>query len=447
VTTALARSIRLPHAVALVIGIIVGASIFVQPSEISRLTPGFTAMLLAWAAAGALTLAGALICAELATAYPRTGGVYVFLRELYSPAVGFLWGWAMFWSMHSGIIAAIAMVFARYATPLVGLDERAARPVALAGVVMLSAVNYAGVRAGSRVQAWLTWIKVGAVVVLAAVLFAWVGTHGAVSKTLPPSLSAEALRAKAEGGRDIANFLLAIAAGLFAFGGWHMVTYSTGETVDARRTIPRALVAGTLAVTAIYMALNAAYVLVLPMDRVLASPRIAADAVAVVGGQGAAAAIGALVALSSFGAMNGIILAGPRVYLAMAEDGVAFTSLGAVHPRFRTPHVAIAAQGVWTCVLVLTGTYRGLFTRVVYTEWIFFGLLAAGLIRARARQPYAPAFRVRPVPLLPAVFAGACLLIVVNQIAAQPLDSAIGLLIVAAGIPVYLVWRARRARA
>jgi basic amino acid/polyamine antiporter, APA family len=435
VTTALAQTIRLPHAIALVVGIIVGASIFVQPSEVSRLTPGFAAMLFAWTAAGALTLVGALICAELATAYPRTGGVYVFLRELYSPAVGFLWGWAMFWSMHSGIIAAIATVFARYVTPLLSLDERAARPVALAGVLVLSAVNYAGVRAGSRLQAWMTWIKVGAVVVLAAMLFAWVAAHGPVGRQmdLPP-----------EGGSHVANFLLAIAAGLFAFGGWHMVTYSTGETVDARRTIPRALIVGTLAVTAIYVALNAAYALVLPMDRVLASPRIAADAAAVVGGPRAAAAIGTLVALSSFGAMNGIILAGPRVYLAMAEDGLLFKSFAAVHPRFRTPHVAIAAQGLWAGVLVLTGTYRGLFTRVVYTEWIFFGLLAVGLIRARARRGYAAAFRLRPVPLLPAVFATACLLIVINQLVAQPLDSLIGLLIIAAGVPVYVVWRARQ---
>jgi APA family basic amino acid/polyamine antiporter len=329
-------------------------------------------------------------------------------------------------------------VFARYATPLLSLDDRATRPLALAGVLVLSAVNYAGVKAGSRLQAWITWIKVGAVVLLVAVLFGWVAAHGPVGNLpaqfeLPP-----------KGGSHLANFLLAIAAGLFAFGGWHMVTYSTGETVDARRTIPRALVIGTVAVSAIYMALSAAYVLVLPLDRVLASPRIAADAVAVVGGPRAAAAIAALVALSSFGAMNGIILAGPRVYLAMADDGLVFRSFGAVHPRFRTPHVAIAAQALWTCVLVLTGTYRGLFTRVVYTEWIFFGLLAAGLIRARARGSYTPVFRVRPAPLLPAVFALACLLVVVNQVAAQPFDSAIGLLIVAAGIPVYLVWRGRR---
>ncbi|PYR76868.1 MAG: hypothetical protein DMF86_11145 [Acidobacteria bacterium] len=407
-------------------------------------------MLFAWAAAGALTLAGALICAELATAFPETGGVYVFLRELYSPAAGFLWGWAMFWSMHSGIIAAIAMVFARYFIPLVSLDEHATRPVALAAVVALSAINYAGVRLGSGLQAWITWIKIGAVVVLLAMLFGWVATHGNVRSPvdLPPEGGTHGVGwyswLPPSGGRDAASFLLAIAAGLFAFGGWHMVTYSMGETVDARRTIPRALIAGTLAVTAIYMALNAAYVLVLPMDRVLASPRIAADAAAAAGGSAAATAIAALVVVSSFGAMNGIVLAGPRVYLAMAQDGLLFKRFGAVHPRFRTPHVAIAAQGIWTCVLVLTGTYRGLFTRVVYTEWIFFGLLAVGLILARGRGGYAPTFRVRPVPLLPVVFAIACALIVLNQLAAQPLDSLIGLLIVAAGIPVYVVWRARR---
>src|SRR5437773_7556944 len=184
----LTRSIGLMQATAMVVGTIVGSSIFVQPSEVSRAVPSFWGMLLVWTVSGALTWFGASVCAELASAFPRTGGVYVFLRELYSPAAGFLWGWAMFWSMHSGIIAAIAMVFARYFIPLVSLDEHATRPVALAAVVALSAINYAGVRLGSGLQAWITWIKVGAVVVLLAMLFGWVATHGNVRSPvdLPP---------------------------------------------------------------------------------------------------------------------------------------------------------------------------------------------------------------------------------------------------------------------
>jgi APA family basic amino acid/polyamine antiporter len=424
----LSRSIRLPHATALVIGIIVGASIFVQPSEVSRLVPGVGGMLAVWIAAGALTLVGALICAELSSAFPETGGVYVFLRELFSPAAAFLWGWAMFWSMHSGIIAAIATVFGRYLAALLGTGDAAVRPLAIAAILLPSLVNYFGVRPGSRLQAAVTWIKLAAIAGLVALLFGWASTQEAAISNPPSSTT-------------IGNFLLAVGAGLFAFGGWHMVTYSAGETEDARRTIPRALLLGTLTVTAAYMALNAAYLAVLPAERVLSSSRVAADAAAAAAGPRAAALVAALVVVSAFGAVNGIILAGPRVYLAMARDGLAPRWIGDVHERFRTPHHAIVAQAIWASLLVLTGTYRGLFTRVVYTEWIFFGALAIGLLIARRRPHYEPAFRLPAVPVLPALFAAGCALIVVEHVAAAPIESLIGLSMVAAGLPVYAITR------
>ena len=423
---ALSRAIRLPHATALVIGIIIGASIFVQPSEVSRLAPGFRSMLLVWIAAGALTLVGALICAELASAFPETGGVYVFLSKLFSPAVGFLWGWAMFWSMHSGIIAAIATVFARYLAALAGAGDWAIRPLAVGGILLLSTVNYVGVRPGSRLQAFVTWVKLGAIAGLVALLFGSAAAHGAVAQAAAP---APATR----------DFLLAVGAGLFAFGGWHMVTYSAGETEDPRRTIPRALMLGTLTVTAIYIALNSAYLAVLPVNRVLSSPRVAADAAEAVAGPHASAIVAALVVVSAFGAMNGIILAGPRVYLAMARDGLAFRWVEAVHRIFRTPHHAILAQAIWSSFLVLTGTYRSLFTRVVYTEWLFFGALAVGLLRARRRPGYRPTFTLPLGPALPVLFAAACVMIVIDQIASAPLESLIGLSIVAVGLPAYML--------
>src|SRR5262245_62126503 len=195
-------------ATAMVVGTIVGSSIFVQPSEVSRAVPSFGGMLLVWIAAGALTWFGASICAELSSAMPRTGGVYVFLREMFSPAAGFLWGWAMFWSMHSGIIAAIAMVFGRYFATIVPLGDRGIRLVAVAGILVLSAVNYVGVRPGSSVQTALTIAKVAAISVLLVLLFS-LGTP-----QLPAAL----------GGVEPRSFLRALVAGLFAFGGWHMVT-------------------------------------------------------------------------------------------------------------------------------------------------------------------------------------------------------------------------------
>jgi len=417
----------------MVVGTIIGASIFVQPSLVSGAVPSVPGMLLVWAAAGVLTLIGALVTAELASAFPGTGGVYVFLRESYSPAVGFLWCWAMFWSMHTGIIAAIAMVCARYIGFFIPLDDTGLRVVAIIAILLFSAINYVGVRHGTAVQTAFTAVKIAAVVLIA---FAGLVVAGAV----PPPSTASAPTIIP----SLRSFVSATVAGLFAFGGWHMVTYTGDETVDARRTIPRALVIGTLAVTASYIAVNAAYLAVLSPAAVAASNRVAADFADRVLGTGGAAAMSALVILSTLGAMTGIILTGPRVYLAAANDGLLTEWIGAVHPRFGTPHHAIMLQAVWASVLVATGTYRALFTRVVYTEWIFFGLMTAGIFVLRRRAGYAPAYRAWGYPILPLLFIGATAVIVVNQLAADPIESATGLLIVLAGLPVYYLRTARR---
>jgi APA family basic amino acid/polyamine antiporter len=409
----------------MVVGTIVGASIFVQPSEVSRAVPNFTGMLLVWVVAGALTWFGASICAELTSAYPRTGGVYVFLREMFSPAVGFLWGWAMFWSMHSGSIAAIDMVFGRYASTIVPMGDLGIRLTAVGAILALSVVNYFGVRPGSALQTTLTIAKVGAIVVLCGLLI-WLGT---------PRVPAGETVIQPGG------FLRALVAGLFAFGGWHMVTYAADETRNPERTIPRALMLGTALVVVIYLLLNAAYLLVLPLEKVLTSTHIAFDATEATAGPRAASAISLLVLVSSFGGMSGIILAGPRVYLAMANDGLLFTWMGRVHPIHKTPWVAIAAQAAWSSALVLTGTYGVIVSRVVYTEWIFFCALALGAIRYRWLATYRPSFLAAGFPVVPVLFALMCLAIVVNQIVGDPRNSLFGLAIVIAGLPVYFVWR------
>jgi APA family basic amino acid/polyamine antiporter len=430
VSIKLTRSIGLTQATAMVVGTIVGSSIFVQPSEVSRAVPSFAGMLLVWVAAGVLTWFGASICAELTSAYPRTGGVYVFLREMFSPAAGFLWGWAMFWSMHSGIIAAIAMVFGRYAATIVPMGDLGVRLTAVVGIVGLSAINYVGVRPGSAVQTGLTIAKLGAIVLLLALLF-----------------GAGALHAQGAGGElHVGGFFRGLVAGLFAFGGWHMVTYAAEETRDPERTIPRALMLGTAVVVVTYLGLNAAYLLVLPFSRVLTSTHIAYDATLTAAGPTAASAISILVIVSSLGANSGIILAGPRVYYAMAEDGLLFRWMGAVHPTYRTPYIAILAQAIWSSVLVLTGTYGSLVSRVVYTEWIFFGALALGTLVLRRGRGYAPAFRAAGFPAAPIVFAVICLAMAVNQIVADPFNGLWGLGLVLFGLPVYFVWRRLHAR-
>jgi len=236
------------------------------------------------------------------------------------------------------------------------------------------------------------------------------------------------------------DFLTALMAGLFAFGGWHMVTYNSEETIDPRRNIPRALVLGTLIVTACYVAMNAVYLYVLPLDTVAASTRVAADAADALLGFGGGAGMSAIVMFSTFGALSGIILAGPRVYYAMARDGLLFGWLGEIHPRFRTPHRAILFQAVWASILVSTGTYRELFRRVIYTEWFFFGLMAIGLFILRRRPELSRAYSAWGYPYLPALFVLSSFAIVLNQIVSSPWQSAMGLGLVLTGLPVYYLW-------
>jgi basic amino acid/polyamine antiporter, APA family len=406
------RPIGLLHATAMVVGIIIGAAIFVQPSEINRHVPTVPGVLSVWIAAGILTLFGALVCAQLSAAFPRTGGVYVFLKETLSPAFGFLWGWAMFWSAHSGIIAASSVILARYVAWFIPLDDTGIRAVAIAGIVTFSFVNYLGVRQGSMLQTVVTISKVVAILILLG-MAAFLATPAPHSPTAPPPPPA-----------PFREFVLAVSAALFAFGGWHMVTYTAGETRDPVRTIPRALLIGTLTVTALYVLLNAAYLYLLPISRVIASPRVAADAAQAVAGPRGASLISALVILSTTGVLNGVILAGPRTYYAMAREGLAFRWLASLRH-------AIVLQALWSCILVATGTYRALFTRVIYTEWLFFALMAIGLMRLRGRLAF-----------VPVTFAIAAVIVAAIQIAADPMQAATGLLIVVLGLPVYRYWHA-----
>jgi len=295
-------------------------------------------------------------------------------------------------------------------------------------------VNYCGVKPGSALQAWFTLGKIVAIGALLAALLLF-GKTGAAHANAPPALAA---------GVPLRQFLLAISAGLFAFGGWHMVTYTSEETRHPERNIPLALMAGTLIVTICYIALNAAYYRALPIAQVMHSTRIAADAAEAAVGPRGGRAISVLVIFSAFGAANGIVLAGPRVYFAMARDGLLFRWVAAVHPRFHTPHRAIVLQAIWASVLVATGSYRTLFTRVIYTEWLFFGLMALGLFVLRRRPGYSPSFRARGYPILPALFALAAFAIVANQVISDPVHGAIGLGFVALGWPVYYLWSRKK---
>lgn len=423
----LKRAIRLPHATSMVVGTIIGASIFVQPSEVTSQVHTVGGVLLVWFLAGLLTLIGSLVCAELASTFTRTGGVYVYLSEAFHPALGFLWGWAMLLTMHSGIIAAIATVFSRYTAYFIPLDTAASRVVAIGVILLLSAVNYLGVRHGSRLQTLFTGGKVLAVAAI-------VGLGFALGGRVPEHFVGAA------GDNTLGGYLLAMVAGLFAYGGWHMVTYSSEETVEPAKTIPRALLMGTLIVTVSYMAMTAVYLYVLPLDQVASSTRVAADLADTLLGSGGAGAMSAIVMFSSFGGLAGIVLAGPRVYYAMAQDGLLFKWFGVLHPRYGTPHRAIVLQAIWASVLVATGTFRALFTRVVYTEWIFFALMTIGLILLRKRKDVSRQYSIPLYPIAPLLFIVSSLAIVVNTLISNPKDASIGLGLVLLGLPVWYLW-------
>ncbi len=445
-STGFSRVIRLPHATAMVVGTIIGASIFVQPSEVTGRIPSIEGALLVWLVAGILTFFGCIVTAEMSSLKPYSGGVYVFLRDAFSPLLGFLWGWAMFWTMHSGIIAAIATVFARYLGWFFPLDPTGLRIVAVSAILALSAINYLGVKHGSTLQTVFTFVKVGAIVLMVAigVSLGGVGTASASEAVRSASPTDSLL-----GGGSVTDFLFALVAGLFAFGGWHMVTYSAEETVNAKRTIPRALLIGIGIVTAVYVILNAVYFYVLPLETVISSERIAADAADAVLGQGGGAVMSGLVAFSTFGGLAGIVLAGPRVYHAMARDGLLFSWIKRLHPTRGTPHRAIVLQAIWASVLVWTESYRTLFTRVTYTEWIFFGLMALGLFAMRkairSKHGAAPPLVHRwAYPWVPIVFAACSFAIVINHVIAEPRESAIGMGLVLIGVPIYFVAKTRR---
>jgi APA family basic amino acid/polyamine antiporter len=420
----------------MVVGTIIGASIFVQPSEITGRVFSVKGVFLVWLVSGLLTFFGALVCAELASIFAQSGGVYVYLKEAYSPSIGFLWGWAMFWSAHSGIIAAISVIFSRYVSYFLPMSAAMVKIVSISAILILSAINYRGVKQGSSFQALLT---LGKVIAIVFIIFA--------GFILGSRLPEHFITAHA-GSSNISlnSFFLALAAGLFAFGGWHMVTYNSEETINPRKTIPRALMTGTIIVTLCYLALNSVYMYILPLESVASSTRIAADAADALLGFGGGALMSGLVIFSTFGALSGIILCGPRVYYSMARDGLLFRWVGDIHPRYGTPHKAIVIQGVWSSVLVATGTYKALFTRVVYTEWIFFGLMAIGLFLLRRRPGLVRGYRIWGYPVVPALFIVASFAIVVNQMISDPRESLFGLSLVLFGLPIYYLWSKRMRR-
>jgi basic amino acid/polyamine antiporter, APA family len=419
-----------------VVGGIIGSGIFIVPSVVAQRLPTPGLVLAAWAAGGAIALAGAFAFAELAALFPRAGGQYVYLREAYHPLVAFLFGWASLLMIQGGGLAAVSITFAQYGLRLLGRDPAYAPVGAAIAITLVAAVNYVGVKPGSRLLNVLVILKFVALAALIGGGLLFPPAEGPRLATISPP---------AAGG--FAAFGAALVPILFAYGGWQSVNLVAEETREPRRTIPRALIVGMGIVIAVYLLANVVYLKVLTHLGLAASATPAADALQWILGRGADRLIAAAIAISAFGFLDLTLLAQTRIYYAMGKDGVFFPALARLHPRFGTPTLAIVLQAAWGILLALTGTYGQLVDSVVFGDWIFFGLTVAAIFVFRRRIPVETrepgSFRTPGYPLVPALFVAAAAVVVVSAVRTNPSRSAIGMAILAIGPIVYWIFARR----
>lgn len=420
---------------AVVVGVIIGSGIFRVPSPIAAQTGSLTGVALVWIIGGVVALFGALSIAELAAMFPHAGGPYVYLREAYGRPLAFLFGWM--WLLTTPFSwAAQALVFAEYLGSVLPLDTTATHLVAAGLIALICAAHYRSVRMGAVVQNISTGAKVLALLILALVLFVF-APHPVAT-----------LQTASAGTTHWEGVGIALVAVLWAYDGWENLTILSGEMKNPQHSLPRALIGGTLAVLAIYLIINAAFLMALPFGELAASKSVAADAVTAVRGHGGAAVIAALVMVSTFGSLNGSILSDPRVFYAMAEDGLFFRSVGRIHPRFETPYIAIAFTGILAVAYVLLQNFLQLASAYVLGIWPFLALAVIGLFVLRRRQPTLPRpYRVLGYPVIPALFVLGTLLVIGYSLYTAPASTGRSLLITLAGLPLYwlwLVWTRRR---
>jgi basic amino acid/polyamine antiporter, APA family len=432
--TSLPRVLGLWDIVSIVVGGVIGSGIFIVPAAIATQLSSPVMFLGVWVVGGILSFFGALAFAELAAAYPQAGGAYVYLREAYGPLVAFLFGWTLFLVVDSGAIATLAVAFSTTYLPyFVTLSPVAAKAVSLVVVAGLVAVNYVGVRSGANVQNALTAIKFSALVGVCAAVFLLV--DGDTANFVTPAVDPPSWPLAG-------SFGVALVAVLWAYKGWESASYSTGETRNPARNLPWGLFIGSLSCLALYLATNLAYLYVFPTADIAVSDRIAAEVMSLAIGPVGASAVALVILFSIMGAANQILLTSPRVYFAMAKDGLFFRSMAHVHPRYQTPHVSIVAIGAWAALLSLTGTFQQLFTYVIFGQWIFFGLTVGAVVILRRKHPDLPRpYRTTWYPVTPALFILGALGISLSTLVSQPLNALAGSFIIALGLPAYLYWK------
>jgi basic amino acid/polyamine antiporter, APA family len=435
----LARVLGLRDLILIVVGTVIGSGIFLVPGGVVRQAGGHAGpALTVWIVGGALSLLGALAYGELGAMNPAAGGLYVYLRDAFGPVTAFLYGWTFFLVIATGSAATLAVASTSYLQQFVALGPIGQKLAAVALLAVVAAINVRSTRRSADVQNWSTAIKVGALLIMSVVLV--------VSRRVVPADDVPFWPVSVTPSL-VSGMGLAMIGVLWAYEGWQYVTFSAGEAMNPQRTFPRAIVIGTASLVGIYLFANAGYLAALGTEGVARSDRVAAEAVGAIVGPGAAKLIAAAILVSIFSATNGITITAPRVYYAMARDGLFFRKLGDVHPRFGTPAVSIIAGTLWAMVLAVSGTFEQLLTYVVFVGWIFYALGAACVFVLRRTKPQAERpFRVPGYPWTPILFIVAAVALVANTIATQPGRAAVGIAVVLLGLPAYFVWRGSGSR-
>jgi len=436
--TQLQQKLTLYGLTMIAVGSSIGSGIFLTPGEIAKTVQHPGLVLLVWTIGGIIALTGALTFAELGGMFPKSGGVYVFLKEAYGARAGFLYGWVTLLVINTGALAALGMALAEYMTIFVPLGETGKIGLAIVVIAGLTGINCIGVNVSQHFANVFTGLKLLAMLAIIAVGFLYYD---------PGKVQLDFSAGAGLSGHWTNAMLTALIGVLWSFGGWHHASYLAGETINAQRTVPRAMVLGAILVTAFYVMINFAYMLLLPLDAIAQSNKVAGDAVASVfafGGQLVAIAI----AISVFGTIGIYTMSAPRIYFAMAEDGIFFKKLSWVHPRFRTPVYAMVGQAVWAILLLLFWrTFSNLITYVTFMDIVFMTLAGVSIFvfrlkRADAQRPY----RTFGYPIVPAVFVLISAAFVVNTLVEKPEQAWAGLLLMGLGVLGYEGYKRVRGR-
>lgn len=433
---ALRRTLGLADLVLLTLGTVIGSGIFIVPGVVLRQTDGRLGVaLLVWVVGGVVSFLGALTYAELGAMTPEAGGLYAYIRDAFGPLPAFLYGWASILVIASGSVATLAVAFAAYLGQLVPIGGAGAKVASVLMIGVITAVNVRGTRQSATVENSTTALKVVALLAIGLALLAAGRAWPASGTIWPPALTSSVA----------SGFGAAMLGVLWAYEGWQYVTFAAGETRDPQRTFPRAIAAATAALIVLYVLANVGYVAAIGPAAAARSDHVAADATAAAFGAFSGRALSVLALVSIFSAANGLMMTAPRLYFAMARDGVFFARLARVSERLGTPAPAIVCLAAWSVLLAVTGTFQQLLTYVVFAGWIFYGLGALAVFASRRRLPDAPRpFRTPGYPVTPLVFALGAAALVANTLVGQPRQAAIGLGVVLIGAPVFFVWRARR---